>query len=148
MTEVKLGIENRKITGWRQTATSPIAPAYEHPARQLISQPDDWKPTLTRFAQLYKNLMLGHCLAEGWSSGTSPMGLHLLVIVNGAAAERKADGSVWTYQKEFEIFPEGCSLPSSRLHFITWQGLGKWVIDLQNPAWDFLQERLCDHPLL
>ena len=113
-----------------------------------MSQPDEWKPTLKRFAQLYKNLMLGHCLAEKWSTEDPSMDVHLLVIVNGGAIEQKEDGSMWTYRDEFSVFRSGCSLPDDRLHFITWQELRDWTSDERNPSLDFVRERLRSHPLL
>ncbi len=148
MTEVKLGYRDREISGWHQAKGSPIVPPYEHPARRLMKQPGDWKSNLREFAQLYKNLMLGHCLAPKWSSGKSPLDVHLLVIVNGATVEQKEDGTSWTYRDEFEVFRSGCSLPNDHLHFITWQELRQWTCDEQNPALNFVRERLCSHPLL
>jgi hypothetical protein len=148
MTEVKLGYKARAITGWRQAETSPVMPTYEAAARSLMSRPDEWKETLTRFAQLYKNLILGHCLLEKWSPRGSPLALHLLAIVNGAAVETLPDGTQWKYLDEFRMFCSTCSSDQKYLHVTTWQHLRIWIVAQHSADLEFLQGRLNSHPLL
>jgi hypothetical protein len=148
MVEVKLGYKDREITGWRQAPSSPIVPQYEKHAQPLVARREQWREVLQRFAQLYKNLMLGRCLAARWlgydASNTS---VHILAIVNGAAVERKADGEEWTYRDEFAAFKQSCTVPSSNLHFATWQDFRVWAAE-QHGGLDFVRRRLLAHPLL
>jgi Holliday junction resolvase-like predicted endonuclease len=148
MTEVKLGYKDRAITGWRQAVASPVMPTYETAARSLISSPDEWKEALTRFAQLYKNLMLGQCLLERWSPKGSLLELHLLAIVNGATIETLPDGMKWKYLDELRMFCSTCSLDQKRLHVTTWQQLRIWLGGQHNADLEFLQRRMESHPLL
>ena len=112
-----------------------------------MAQPDKWKKHLTRFAQLYKNLMLGHLLANKWATDANQLSVHLLAIVNGAAVERDNEGRTWSYKDEFGVFRTGCSLPVDRLHFTTWQELRSWIAGLDREALSFVVERLRNHPL-
>ena len=150
MVEVKLGYKEREITGWQQSPTSPIVPHYEKHAKPLLVRAEDWRVTLARFAQLYKNLMLGHCLAEKWlgdDAGTQKV--HLLAIANGATVYRKSSGDEWTYADEFAAFQETCVMGRGNLHFATWQDLHKWASEEQQQArLDFVLTRLRTHPLL
>jgi hypothetical protein len=148
MVEVKLGYKEREITGWRQSPQSRIVPHYEEHARPLI-RPDEWRTTLTRFAQLYKNLMLGRCLASKWLNDAEGIrAVHLLAIVNGAAVERRSSGEEWTYRDEFEKFRESCAAPSDILHFTSWQDLRTWASGQRRSCLDLVMERLLTHPLL
>jgi hypothetical protein len=149
MVEVKLGYKGREITGWRQSPGSPIVPQYEVHARPLLVRPDEWRATLTRFAQPYKNLMLGRCLAAHWLEKDIGIdAVHLAVIVNGEAVERKANGEEWTYSDEFVEFTQTCSAPSGNLHFATWQDLRAWASEQRRSGLDFVKSRLSSHPLL
>jgi hypothetical protein len=148
MAEVKLGYKARPITGWRQAETSPIVPTYEEPARRLMVAQADWKLILSQFAQLYKNLILGQCLADRWRRNGSFLELHLLAIVNGATVETLQNGTRRRYFDEFRRFCEGCALDQRRLHFVTWQMLRRWVRRQKNPDLQFVKERLQSHPLL
>jgi hypothetical protein len=87
VTEVKLGSKRRKITGWCQSKGSPIVSDYEPHAHQFIRDMAQWRHTMTRFAQLYKNLFLGKELSKLWFRAARPLPLHLLVVVNGATQE-------------------------------------------------------------
>jgi hypothetical protein len=148
MVEVKLGYKEREITGWRQAPNSPIVPHYEKPAQPLMARPEEWRATLKRFAQLYKNLMLGRCLAQHWLGGDADnAAVHLLAIVNGAAVERRAGGEEWTYGDEFAAFRQTCVVPPSNLHLATWQDLRVWAGE-QHDGLDFVLKRLLAHPLL
>lgn len=148
MAEIKLGYKDREITGWQQAAKSPIVSTYEAPARSLMVAPENWKVTLSRFAQLYKNLILGQCLAGRWSSEGTPLDLHLLVVVNGATVEALPDGATNTYMGEFQTFCGSCSLDRNRLHAATWQELRRWICNQENADLKFIKQRLQAHPLL
>ena len=149
MVEVKLGTKEREITGWRQSPTSPVVPHYEEHAKPLMLRPEDWRATLVRFAQLYKNLMLGRCLAEKWLGGDpGTHAVHLLAIANGATVDRKSSGDEWTYADEFAAFRETCVMERGNLHFTTWQDLLDWAAEEQQSPLDFVLTRLRTHPLL
>ena len=148
MVEVKLGYKDRPITGWQQAQNSPIMPSYAGPARLLMTAPDDWKATLGRFAQLYKNLILGGCLKDKWSRDGAALELGLLAIVNGATVERLPDGTSRGYLDEFLCFRDSCTLDQRRLHIVTWQELATWICRQERPELQFIHERLRSHPLL
>jgi len=146
--EIKLGYKNRKITGWHQARNSPIVDDYEPHARQFVTDTARWKQTVARFAQLYKNLFVGRRLSELWSATGQPLELHLLAVVNGATQEKKPDGSIWTYQDEFEAFQQSTTFPQDASHLLTWQQIRDWILDQHAMELSFVQDRLVRHPLL
>jgi hypothetical protein len=146
--EIKLGYKRRRITGWRQARNSPIVDDYESHARQFVRDTTNWKQIVARFAQLYKNLFVGEELSKRWSMSDQPLELHLLAVVNGAAQEKKPDGSKWTYRYEFEAFRQTTTLPQDRLHLLEWQQIRDWILDQHSTDLSFVQDRLAYHPLL
>jgi hypothetical protein len=166
MCEIKLGYKCRRITGWQQAANSPVVNDYQPYAVPFVSEPDRWKALVSRFAQLYKNLMLGNVLCSQWatdpliSSGVierneerlndvdSNLRLHLLAVVNGATTWRATDGTCHTYEVEFGQFCKSCSIEASRLHFTTWQDIRTWITSQTDADLSFVRSRLQEHPLL
>lgn len=148
MAEMKLGHQETWPNGWRQSAGSPLVDDYEPWVRPLLKDPATWRDTMKRFAQLYKNLVLGRRLAELWAPSGTPLELHLLAVVNGSAGQRLVDGSVSTYRAEFEDFRATSSLPAHRLHLLEWQEIRRWMSGIPRPELDFALDRLTRHPLL
>ena len=146
--EIKLGYKNRRITGWHQARNSPIVDDYEPHARQFVKDMAHWKQEVDRFAQLYKNLFVGRRLSELWSETKQPLELHFLAVVNGATQEKKPDGSIWTYQDEFEAFRQSTTFPRNALHLLTWQQIRDWILAQHSPHLSYVQDRLIHHPLL
>jgi len=103
---------------------------------------------MVRFAQLYKNLILGQRLAELWARTAAPFEFHLLAVVNGSSGQRLRDGSISTYRTEFDDFRSTSSLSASRLHLLEWQEIGSWMSEIGLPELEFAVDRLTRHPLL
>jgi len=146
--EMKLGPQETLPNGWAQSSGSPLVDEYERWVRPLLKDPARWQDTVKRFAQLYKNLVLGQRLAQLWAPSGRPLTLHLLAVVNGKAGRRLRDGSVSAYRTEFDHFRATSSLPPHRLHLLEWQEIGLWMSRIPRPELEFALDRLTRHPLL
>lgn len=164
MCEMKLGYRRVAIKGWRQAEKSPIVDDYQPHASLFVIEKENWRKSMKRFAQLYKNLILGNVLSKSWwtdprqapsaSDGKEPdvaqssLALHLLVVVNGATKYPMLDGTYHTYELEFGEFCKSCCAEKSRLHFTTWQNIREWVKSHPEGDLSFVRSRLLEHPLL
>ena len=148
MAEMKLGPQETQPNGWRQSRDSPLVDDYEPWVRPLLKDPARWQDTMERFAQLYKNLILGQRVAELWAPSGTPLELHLLTVVNGNAGRRLRGGSVSTYRTEFDDFRATSSLPASRLHLLEWQEIRRWISRIPRPELEFALDRLTRQILL
>jgi len=146
--EMKLGRQETQPNGWRQSRDSPLVDDYEPWVRPLLKDPARWQDTVKRFAQLYKNLILGQRVAELWAPSGTPLELHLLAVVNGNAGRRLRGGSVSTYRTEFDDFRTTSSLPAFRLHLLEWQEIRRWMSKIHRPELEFALDGLTYHPLL
>jgi hypothetical protein len=64
--EMKLGYKIHPITGWQQARKSPIVDDYQPYATLFVVDKANWRESMGRFAQLYKNLILGNVLRKSW----------------------------------------------------------------------------------
>ena len=150
MVEVKLGYKEREIAGGSNLRPVQSSRIMKNTRSLYLVRPEDWRATLVRFAQPYKNLMLGRCLAEKWlGDDAGTQAVHLLAIADGATVHRQSSGREWRYADEFAAFRETCVMERGNLHFTTWQDLLKWASEEQQQArLDFVLTRLRIHPLL
>lgn len=113
--ESKLGKPGAQIRPWARTGLS--APAgYEAPLRTLLADPAAWQPTMVRFYQLLRHLVLAQALCRPEVWGLEP---HLLAIVN----ELTGHAGLGTHAQEFAAFQASLRLPARQTHLLTWQQL-------------------------
>ena len=116
MVACKLGKPGARVHTWERGSKGRIPPSYEEPLRALLVDVQHWEPTMHRFYQLLRHLVLANelCRPDGW-----PLKPHLLAVVNALNANR--DGK--PHAAEFEAFQSVLRLPRARTHLLTWQEL-------------------------